>query len=285
MKKTKVGLAALMVLALASCGENSSAYKALQAKYDSVNLVNQAYESDLSETDSLVASVLNNFQDIASVGQMIDTSRARGEVKMSEKERIKDNVTLITDKLRSSAEALDVLTKKLEASGAENTRLRRTLTALKRELATQHERVLALTEELQRKDLAIGLLDSMVTSLNSDVERLGETTRRQTETLAAQEAELNTVRYCIGTARDLKDYNILKGSKVSTDQVDPNYFTTADLRNLTQIPLMSKKAQLLTVHPSSSYELIADGDKMLTLNIKNPQAFWSNAKTLIIRVD
>lgn len=283
--KKKIALAALAALMLASCGENSSAYKALKAQYDSVNLVNQAYESDLSETDSLVASVLNNFQDITSVGNMINANPLRGDVKMSEKERIKDNVTLITDKLRASSEALDALTKKLDASGSENKRLRHTLNALKRELETQKSRVLALTEELQRKDIAIGALDSMVTSLSGDVERLNETASRQAESLAAQERELNTVRYCIGTSKDLKDYNLLRRGQVVTENADPNYFTTADKRNLSQIPLFSKKAKLLTLHPANSYELVPGSDKQLTLNIKNPQAFWANSKTLIIQVD
>ncbi len=283
--KKKIVLAAVAALALASCGENSSAYKALKAQYDSVNMINAAYEADLRETDSLVASVLTNFHDISSVESMINVNPLRGDMKMSDKERIKDNVTLITDKLRASSEALEALTKKLETSGSDNKRLRHTVAALKKELEAQKGRVLALTEELERKNIAIGVLDSMVTNLSSSVEQLNETTARQTASLAAQERELNTVRYCIGTSRDLKDYNLLRKGQVVTENADPNYFTTADLRDLSQIPLHSKKAKLLTLHPASSYELVPDGDKKLTLNIKDAKTFWSNSKVLIIQVD
>lgn len=278
-------MTALVAVVLSSCGENSSAYKTLKAQYDSLTLINQSYEHDLNETDSLVASVLTNFQDIASVESMININAKSGDVRRGERERIQDNVMLITDKLKASSEALDALTKKLEAGSVENKRLRHTIVALRRELELQTSRVQSLREELMRKDISIMALDSMVTNLSGDIDRLNETTARQSENLAKQEQELNAVRYCIGTSRDLKDYKILVRGSVNTDGVDGSYFTSADLRSLTQIPLFSKKAKLLTIHPSKSYELVADGEKQLTLNITNPQAFWSSSRTLIVQVD
>lgn len=280
----KIVLVASAALLLASCAEQTQAYKNLQAKLDSLTQVNDAYESDLAETDSLVATVLTNFQDINSVEGMIHV-RPGQEISSSQKARIRDNVSLINEKLRASTEALEALTKKLEASGGDNKRLRNTITALRKDLETQKERILALTEELQRKDIAIQALDSIVTGLNSDVERLNEATARQAATLAAQEHELNTVRYCIGTKGDLKDYKLLQGGSISTDNADLNYFTKADQRKLSQIPLHSRKAKLLTSHPTHSYDLIPDADRNLTLNIKDHKAFWADSKMLVIQVD
>lgn len=276
------GVAAMM---LASCGENSTAYKQLQAKLDSLTVVNQSFEADLNETDSLVASVLTNFQDITSVEGMINVNPGQGDLRMSEKERIKDNVQLIGDKLRASSEALEMLTKKLEAGGKENKRLRNTLVALKKELELQKGRVAQLTEELQRKNITIGALDSIATALSVDVDRLNEESARQAAAIGAQEKSLNTVRYCIGTSSDLKDMRLIKSGRVVTENANLEYFTTVDLRELSQIPLMSKKAKLLTLHPESSYVLVPDGDKMLTLVIKDAKAFWSNSKMLIVQVD
>lgn len=284
MKKNLIAMGAVL-LALASCGENSTAYKTLKAQYDSVALINQNYESDLNETDSLVASVLTNFQDIVSVESMINVNPRKGDMRMSEKERIKDNVTLISDKLRASSEALETLTKKLENSGMENKHLRHTLAALKKQMELQTARVTALTEELERKNMAIGALDNMINSLHGDVERLNRATADQAATLAAQEKELNSVRFCIGTKSDLKDMKLLKSGRLIPENASDSYFTKGDLRELTQIPLMSKKAKLLSVHPADSYELVPDGEKKLTLNIKNPQLFWSNSRILVVQVD
>ncbi|MDO4706824.1 MAG: hypothetical protein Q4A61_00180 [Porphyromonadaceae bacterium] len=283
--KKKIVAAGAMLFALVSCVENSSAYKALKAQYDSVAMINHHYEADLSETDSLVASVLTNFQEITSVESMINVNPRSGDMRMSEKERIKDNVTLIADKLRASSEALEALTKKLEGSGTENKRLRHTIAALRKEMDLQTTRVKALTEELERKNMTIGVLDNMVNALHGDVERLNRAAADQATVLASQEKELNKVRFCIGTKSDLKDMQLLKGGQVVTENANQNYFTQGDLRELTQIPLMSKKAKLLTVHPTGSYELIPNGEKQLTLNIKNPQAFWSNSRILVVQVD
>ena len=40
----------------------------------------------------------------------------------------------------------------------------------------------------------------MLTQRNGDVDRLNVATAQQAEALAAQEKELNTVRYCVGTS-------------------------------------------------------------------------------------
>lgn len=281
MKKVMMAFSAALVLF--SCGENTNAYKELQAKLDSVTRINDSYEADLAETDSLVANVLTNFQDISTAEKMIDVN-PRGEMSQTQKERIKNNVTLINDKLRASTEALDALTQKLAAGGTENKRLRHTIAALKKDLEVQRQRIIALTEELQRKDLAIGALDSIVTNLGQDVEHLNETTAKQASTLASQDKELHTVRYCVGTKSDLKDFKLLQGGRVITDGADLSYFTTADQRKLSQIPLYSRDAKILTTHPASSYVLIADGDKNLTLNIKDHKAFWSASRMLVIQV-
>lgn len=281
MKKVMMAFSAALVLF--SCGENTNAYKELQAKLDSVTRINDSYEADLAETDSLVANVLTNFQDISTAEKMIDVN-PRGEMSQTQKERIKNNVTLINDKLRASTEALDALTQKLAAGGTENKRLRHTIAALKKDLEVQRQRIIALTEELQRKDLAIGALDSIVTNLGQDVERLNETTAKQASTLASQDKEMHTVRYCVGTKSDLKDFKLLQGGRLVTDGADLSYFTTADQRKLSQIPLYSRDAKILTTHPASSYVLIADGEKNLTLNIKDHKAFWSASRMLVIQV-
>lgn len=281
MKKVMMAFSAALVLF--SCGENTNAYKELQAKLDSVTRINDSYEADLAETDSLVANVLTNFQDISTAEKMIDVN-PRGEMSQTQKERIKNNVTLINDKLRASTEALDALTQKLAAGGTENKRLRHTIAALKKDLEVQRQRIIALTEELQRKDLAIGALDSIVTTLGQDVERLNETTAKQASTLATQDKEMHTVRCCVGTKSDLKDFKLLQSGRLVTDGADLSYFTTADQRKLSQIPLYSREAKILTTHPASSYVLIADGEKNLTLNIKDHKAFWSASRMLVIQV-
>ena len=60
--------------------------------------------------------------------------------------------------------------------------------------------------------------------------------------------------------------------------------TKVDIRNISEIKLMSKSAKLLTTHPSSSYALVRDANKQYTLRITNPQIFWSTSKYLVVLV-
>ena len=56
------------------------------------------------------------------------------------------------------------------------------------------------------------------------------------EALAAQDKEMNTVRYCVGTSSDLKEMNLIKSGRVVTENANMSYFTKTDLRELSQIP-------------------------------------------------
>lgn len=280
----KTVLFVLIGMLLSACFEQSKTYKELQAKLDSLSNISEIYTSELSETDSLVAAVLTNFQDINSAENLIHIKPGQ-EISASQKSRIRDNISLINDKLKASTEALNTLNQKLEASRTDNRHLKHTIRALKKDLELQKKRIALLTDELQSKDIAIQNLDSLVIRLSSDIERLNELSSQQVRNLSSQELELNRVRYCIGTKTDLKDYKLLHKGEVVTETADLNYFTLADQRKLSQIALHSHKAKLLTTHPESSYELIPDKSKSLILNIKDYKNFWSVSRILVIQVD
>ena len=48
--------------------------------------------------------------------------------------------------------------------------------------------------------------------------------------------------------------------------------------------LYSKRSELLTTHPTGSYELVKDDKGQLTLKITNPAEFWSVSRYLVIQV-
>ena len=61
------------------------------------------------------------------------------------------------------------------------------------------------------------------------------------------------------------------------DQVfDNSHFVKADKRELTTIPLNTKKATILTKHPANSYELVTDENGAQTLNITTRKLSGTN---------
>ncbi len=274
-------LSALVValLMLTACGKNSKQEEERQKELTEL----QTLRTQVAEQDSLINLVIQNFAQIQQLEGMI-TLDSNSEVPQSQRAKIEDNMRLINEKLEQNRQTIEQLNKKLSQSGAANNSLQRTIKTLQDQLNTKNAEILDLTEELKRKNYAIGVLDSMVTGLSNNVEDLSKTSAAQQAELERQDAALNTVRYCIGTSRDLKDMNILRNGEVVTEGYQSDYFTQIDLRRVTSIPVYAKKAELKTKHPKSSYRFVKGEDKMLTLEITNPQEFWSLSKILVVQI-
>ncbi len=274
-------LSALVVvlLMLTACGKNSKQEEERQKELTEL----QTLRTQVAEQDSLINLVIQNFAQIQQLEGMI-TLDSNSEVPQSQRAKIEDNMRLINEKLEQNRQTIEQLNKKLSQSGAANSSLQRTIKTLQDQLNTKNAEILDLTEELKRKNYAIGVLDSMVTGLSNNVEDLSKTSAAQQAELERQDAALNTVRYCIGTSRDLKDMNILRNGEVVTEGYQSDYFTQIDLRRVTSIPVYAKKAELKTKHPKSSYRFVKGEDKMLTLEITNPQEFWSLSKILVVQI-
>lgn len=274
-------LSALVVvlLMLTACGKNSKQEEERQKELTEL----QSLRTQVAEQDSLINLVIQNFAQIQQLEGMISLD-SNSEVPQSQRAKIEDNLRLINEKLESNRQTIDLLNKKLAQSGNKNSSLQRTIGTLQEQLNAKNAEILDLTEELKRKNYAIGVLDSMVTDLHSNVENLSKTSAAQQAELERQDAALNTVRYCIGTSRDLKDMNIIRNGEVVTEGYQSDYFTQIDLRKVTSIPLYEKRAELKTKHPGSSYKLVKGEDKMLTLEITNPKEFWSLSKILVIQI-
>ena len=274
-------LSALVValLMLTACGKNSKQEEERQKELTEL----QTLRTQVAEQDSLINLVIQNFAQIQQLEGMI-TLDSNSEVPQSQRAKIEDNLRLINEKLEANRQTIELLNKKLSQSGNKNSSLQRTIGTLQDQLNAKNTEILDLTEELKRKNYAIGVLDSMVTGLSNNVENLSKTTAAQQAELERQDAALNTVRYCIGTSRDLKDMNIVRNGEVVTEGYQSDYFTQIDLRKVTSIPLYAKRAELKTKHPQSSYKLVKGEDKKLTLEISNPKEFWSLSKILVIQI-
>ena len=61
------------------------------------------------------------------------------------------------------------------------------------------------------------------------------------------------------------------------------YFTEVKISELTEIPLGVKKADIVTLHPSDSYELIGE-NPIEKIVIKDAVKFWETSKYLVVVV-
>ena len=272
----------LCVAAMVSC-MNVNREKELEAKNDSLAVALSEKEEALNRTMQAIAEIQEGFRAINEAEGRVSVVSQGGEG-ITEAQRLKEDILFIQQKMEENRKQIERLEKQLQTGSAETASLRKVLANLRAELNSKVESITALQNELAQKNIRIAELDSAVVMLTGDVNALQKITDAQQQTIEEQISQLNAAWYVYGTAKELKDQNILKNGKVfvSTD-FNKNYFTQIDVREDKVFPLYAKRAKLLTVHPEGSYEFTKDEEKQLTLSILDPEAFWSVSRYMVIQ--
>lgn len=243
----------------------------------------------IAQRDSEINDMMGTFNEVQEGLRQI--SEAEGRVALakngegtSSKQKMKEDIQFIAAQMKKNKELIAKLQKKLEGSSLNATQLKKTIEGLQAQLVEKEKQLQVLREELDKKDIHIMELDESVNNLNTNVSNLKNESQKKTETINAQDKQLNTAWYVFGTKKELKGQRILENGKVMNGNFNKNYFTKIDIRNTTEIKLYSKSVKLMTAHPSSSYTLVRDANKQYTLRITNPQIFWSTSKYLVVLV-
>lgn len=243
----------------------------------------------IAQRDSEINDMMGTFNEVQEGLRQI--GEAEGRVALaksgegaSSKQKMKEDIQFIAAQMKKNKELIAQLQKKLEGSSLNATQLKKTIEGLQAQLVEKEKQLQTLREELDKKDIHIMELDESVNNLNTNVSNLKNESQKKTETINAQDKQLNTAWYVFGTKKELKGQRILENGKVMNGNFNKNYFTKIDIRNTTEIKLYSKSVKLMTAHPSSSYTLVRDANKQYTLRITNPQIFWSTSKYLVVLV-
>lgn len=279
----KIFCMVLCVAALASC-TNVKREKELTARNDSLTVALNEKNVALDQAMKAIADIQEGFRVINEAEGRV-AIQSQGAEGITDAQRLKEDILFIQQKMADNRKQIDDLQKKLKAGGAETANLRKILANLQKELEAKVASIAALQGDLARKNIRIAELDSAVVMLTGDVNALQEITDAQQEVIEQQITQLNTAWYVYGTAKELKEQNILKDGKVlSSTEFNKNYFTEIDVRDDKVFPLYAKRAKLLTAHPEGSYEFTKDEEKLLTFRIVDADAFWSVSRYMVIQV-
>ena len=281
MKKILCFVSCLAVLT--SCDYFTREKEQLTAQNDSLTVALSEKQFALDQAMQSIADIQEGFRAINEAeGRVAIQTGVEG---VTDAQRLKEDLQFIQQKMEENRKQIEHLQKKLNARGSEAASLRKVLANLQQELADKTASIAALHSELAQKNFRIAELDSAVVMLTTDVNTLQEITDAQHEVIEQQVTQLHTAWYVYGTAKELKEQNILKDGKVmSSADFNKNYFTEIDTRDDSVFPLYAKHAKLLTVHPAGSYEFTKDESKQLTLSIIDAEAFWSVSRYMVILV-
>lgn len=260
-------------------GSNSSELE------DSLASLRSENERLRSETDELLSTfneIEEGFRDISEAqGRMTIDRRGEGA---NARQRIQENMQFIQETMAQNNELIERLRARLRQNSANAELLQRTIDNLTAQMEQKNSEIESLRNELQRSNIHIAELNEQVTNLHDDISDQQTVIQQQDVTISQQDRQLNRAWYAIGTKRELKDNNILKNGRVLQNGFDASYFTEIDIRQVSQLNLNSRSAEVLTSHPAGSYSLERGDNRMYVLRILDYEQFWSTSKYLVVQV-
>ena len=283
MKRTLTILSvALVALMLSSCVESSKKYKALQQENETLMAQNASIQKDFETTMGIINEVENNLQAIRDAEGMM-TMQKEG----SQRDQLVAELLQLKEQMAINHARLDSLNDVLAKQNNNNANLRAQFKRLQAQLAEKEEMISNLQAQIAEKNSQIANLNTQVSTLNTNLNNANTQIANLNNDLTNQTNEMNAVYYIGAKAKELKDKGvILSKTKVLKGEVPTGAFTKADMRELTTITFNTKKAIVLSTHPTDSYNLVkgtdADGNKIVTLEITNPDSFWKVTRYLVV---
>ena len=282
----------LLVAVASSCNvERSEKYQTLLAERDSLYTEVVAAKGGFDQALTTINEIENALESVRAAEGIIMMENEEGNTNKAVSE-----INAIQQTLQENRNKIAELEKQLASQGVQSKALNQTVSRLKKQLEEKDSYINSLKEELQQSRQQIADLNTQVSDLHENIDSLNENidvlsvqNAAQQATIENQDAALNTVWVCIATPQVLKEKGIVKGglfqaNEISNKGFDQHQFMQADKRELTNVPLNTKRATIITTHPEDSYEIVEDENKSKVLYIKDKEAFWSISKYLVVSI-
>jgi len=291
MKMKRNFILSLAVVFLVSCHN----YK---KDTEQLTILRDSLQNEANIKDASIVEFLNDFnaiqESLDSIKQLENLitlkSAQSSEMNQRQKDLILADIALLNELIQKNKEQISSLQSRLNNA---NSRIG-TLDAMVEEL---NRMVNSLDRQNQEKDAEIYLLSLQVQKMNVDIgflnQRIVEVESEiqvKTETIQIQTVQLNKAYYTFGTNRELRDNGVIEKNggvlgigrtALIRENFNHEYFTEIDIRDIGFIPLMVKKAEIISVHPAGSFHI--SGNKTAdTLYIDNKAEFWKASKFLVV---
>ncbi len=276
----------MMIPLFFACGrEAKKQAEELQSRNDS--LLSQTMQKDeaINEFIRSINDIQGTLDTIKQKENLINLTTDRGgELKISAKDQIKSDIEAIYSLMQKNKETISALTRKLKNANMKVDELNKMVARLNRDLADKAAQIEDLRAKLAKLNTSFEMANLKIDTLSRTVREQGSQISSQSQTIAEQDEALNTAYYVIGNSKELKNSGIIKSGEVLAD-FNKDLFTKVDIRKVTEISILSKKAKILSSHPTSSYKFTGDKKVIQSLQILDYKLFWSNSKYLVILVN
>ena len=250
--------------------------------------------------DSAIVDFLSDFNEIQAnldsikkLEKLVTVQSENRELNKNQKEQILEDINLLNDMLQKNKQLAANLQKKLNSSNYKIGQLQETIKQLQQMADNLEKQVQEKDTEILALNDKVDKLNININVLNKKIDEIETASEQKSGVIESQENMLNTAFYAYGSSKELKDNNVIEKSggflgigrtTVVPKNFNRDYFTKVDTRKFDYLPLMVKKARVVSVHPADSYHISGDNTAD-TLFIDNSTQFWKASKYLVVETD
>ena len=279
---------AIMALAFASCNQQKEQLAAAQMQNDSLQSVISAKDAEIDGLFTMLNEIEDNLSMISSKYSTVQELRRNStEGSYNVKTAINDQMSSIDNIMAGNKKKISELNAKVASLNSKNTELQAYITRLEERAAEQEAQIAELLTELENTKVVIKGLNKNITDLTAS-------NQEKDLYIAQQTANANRAYFVVGSFDELKEAGIVTksggfigiGRKQGTvAEMNTELFSEIDRTKVTTIAINKKKAQVISKHPSGSYEMVMDENEPSVcayLRILNPSQFWKQTQYLVI---
>jgi DNA repair exonuclease SbcCD ATPase subunit len=283
-------IAILTVFATASCNQKEKAEIArLNSENSALKIQSQAKDSSINSILQAFNQIETNLSVIKEKESVISVkSSSNNELSPDVKARINDDIMVINDLMAKNKKEIGRLRGLLKNSNLKIEEFEKMVAQLNGQIASRDSQLVALKEDLSK-------LNFSMTALNASLDTMKMERAQLKTTIEDRTNSLNTAYYLVGTKKELlQDNVVMKAGGVvginSTVKMKQDFsdskFQRVDIRQMSEIPLNSKKVQFVTTHPAGTYQLEKNSNGVVEkIKITNPDKFWSASKYLVVMLN
>lgn len=278
-----------IAILISSCGPD---YKAevermmrerdsLMAQYDAKDSVINGYMQDISEIQTSIETLTQQEEMLKGEGAN------NPEVSQDAKTRIMGDIEAIRQLIDQNKKKLTELQGRVRRSNVKVAELEKMIESLNTQLAMRDSSINALNENV----LA---LNTTITNMQGTIDTMRNDNANKAREISEKTTRLHTAYYTVGNYKTLRDKKVISKQggflglgkqKTVVPDFNREAFTQIDLTSTKTIELNTKAAKLVSTHPTGTYTLKKENEKITAIEITDPEKFWQASKYLVVVTD
>lgn len=272
----------------------------MQEQKEELQVQSMQLEDELQQRDSayneiidIMYGVESKIEKIKQRENLLSEANSTSDFTAADKKQMVKDMSMIDSLIIQTNETVARLVAKLDNANINLNSFKNRVNQLSKELEDRKTSIAALRDELKEKDVAIAEMVTDIKSLEYRVDTQEETIATQENKIHMQEDQMSKAFFAIGSEKSLVEDGLVskeggflwfgKTNELNSD-AEKDKFSEIDIRTTNRLIVDAEKVDLITEHPSDSYEIVKEGELIKYIDIKNPDKFWGISKYLVVAV-